>query len=234
MLAKTLFSLFIIATSSLMVRAAAIEEKAALDAIGRPNNGQNCEPLRENRECLGLCECPPRWNSYISLLNQVQCQEVLKHGCERSIIVPITPPVSGKRVDQDPFAGVSAIRISFNEVCVSNHIFVRPHCHYPICLESIVSAFLDDPTTTFAAILAVIEQGATALDLDNLDEFLVARIEAAILSVRGIIFRDGGLGVAGYLTTDDCRHQCQAGYAAALEIIVRPFDQFFGPFPIDG
>ena len=97
-----------------------------------------------------------------------------------------------------------------------------------------MSAFIDNPTTTFAAILAIIEQGATALDLDNLDEFLLERIEAAILSVRGIIFPDGGLGVAGYLTTDDCRHQCKPGYAAALEIIVRPFNEFSGTLPIDG
>lgn len=223
MLAKTLFSLFIIATSSLMVRAEeANEEDAPLEAA-IAEKGRGCEPPRD-RECLGLCECPPRWNSYISLVNQVQCQEVLKHGCPRNLIVPIHD--TRKCIGQtSPFDGIEAIRITFNEVCISNHIFVRPYCQFPICLESIITAFLDSPTETFAAALAVIESGADALNIGASDEWL-ARIEAAILSVRGIIFPDGGLGVAAYLTTPNCNHICKPGFSAALEIIIRVVDRF--------
>lgn len=205
-----------------MVRAEeAAEEIDQLEA----GNGRECGPRRDDKECLGLCECPRGWNSYISLLNQVQCQEVLPHGCPRTIVVKVDDTRKNVRQVALPPIDIDRIIITFNEVCISNHIFVRPYCQFPICLGSILSTFTDDPQVAFASVLDVIDNSKTVLSISDSDD-LLSRIEALILSVRGIIFNDGGLGVAAYVTTPDCRHVCKPGFAAALEIIVRPFQPF--------
>ena len=278
MLVKLVFSFaallaVVVAENAVAISGAAAQEPGLDESVAKGDGNKK----REKR-CLGLCECPKGWKTFLTLFNQVQCQEVVQHGCPRHLQAPIqqeftitttvssnvttttvtdtttstttttttdtttdttttttttttTAAPTAKVVLQTISPSLTTITtdipvpglfldITFNEVCVADHIFVRPYCHYPVCFNTFFAPFIANPEAVFAQALSFIRGTLSSITFPSDLPIDVADFDDIILSIKGLVGDDGSLKLAGYIATNDCKHECEKGFSSALEIVL--------------
>lgn len=283
MLAKLVFAFAALLAVAVAENAVANVEAAAQEPATSDSVIKGDRNKKRDKRCLGLCECPKGWKTFLTLFNQVQCQEVLAHGCPRHLQAPIqqeftitstitsasiptitvldpttttetdtTTETTTATVTTNVTVTTSAsdvtsagkifrqttslpslttittdipvpglfLDITFNEVCVADHIFVRPYCHYPVCFNTFFAPFIANPEAVFAQALSFIRGTLSSITFPSDLPLEADILEDIILSIKGLVGSDGSLKLAGYIATSDCRHECEKGFSSALEVIL--------------